>query len=90
MTSRTATLSILALPLLAAACAEWSTGPDIVGATPTTISIRYDSTKVDMVKVEDTAKSYCESLHRHPHLRTRFASRPEMSYADYSCVGSEQ
>jgi hypothetical protein len=89
VTLRSAACGVM-LVLLTAACAEWSTGPDIVGATPTTVSIRYDATKVTTTEADEAARVYCDHYNRQPRLRSRFASKPEMSYADYSCVTSSQ
>ncbi len=68
------------------ACVEWGPGPDITGETPNAVTIRYDATQVDPQAADHYADFHCSGYDKVAKLRSRFASKPSMTYADYACV----
>jgi len=68
-----------------AACTEWGAGPTLTGGTQNNVSVRYDATEVDPKDAEDVARTWCRWYGREARLRSRFALRPQMTYADYNC-----
>ncbi len=80
-------VALLALAAGLAACTDWGPGPDIAGATPDAVTIRYDSTKVTTAEADAAAGSYCAGIdHKSARLRDRFGNDPSMTYADYACT----
>ena len=85
---RTRAVVLLAVAAGLAACTDWGPGPDIVGATATAVTIRYDAAKVGAAEADSAARDYCAGQDRTARLRTRFGNDPSMTYADYACVAA--
>ena len=85
---RSGHVALVAAGMVLAACTDWGAGPDITGATPTAVTIRYDSGKVTAADADAAAQRYCAGRDMTARLRARFGNDPSMTYADYACTAA--